>query len=218
MPLQLPGVGLAQLGVDVGGNILILFGANARVYDLMGLWVGPDGSPGTAFPVAKQLEIEENFFSLAPDLRGGLFLWHQVCPLSGVPCTSQWERRYAALSTSSEPVPGWLSARATAGIHLIHRQSGYALTGALVPACAFEVLTADGVSCGFADFGAQLASLTTPEAELVENSGAAPPCRSALDVGRDGTVLSLSARFTGLPCINNDDCPVSYDWFPAYFR
>ena len=217
LPLQLPGVQPGQLGVDVAGNILILFGANARVYDLNGLWVDAGGNPGTVFPVAQQVIIDENVFSLAPDIRGGLFLWHQVCPGgpgSGIQCTSQWQRRYAALSTSPESAPGWLSSRPTPKLGLIHGQSGYALTGAPVPPCAFEVLTAEGMSCGFADFDARLASLTSPAAQLIANAGANPPCHSALDIGRDGTVLSL----TRISCIDNSHCPVSYDWFPAYFR
>ena len=227
LPLQLAGALNAQLGVDVAGNILMLFGANAAVYDLIGLWVDAAGNPGMPFPVVQQVTIDENTFSVAPDVRGGLYLWHEVChlgPGGGPPCTSQWERRYAPLSTSPEPAPDWLASRGgaktfplvgpTPKLRLIHDQSGYALTGAPEPACAIEVLTADGTSCGFADFAARLASVTTPAAQWVANSGANPPCRSALDVGRDGTVLSLSDA----PCINDSDCPVSYDWFPAYFR
>jgi hypothetical protein len=230
LPLQLPGALRGQLGVDVAGNILVLFGANALVYDLSGLWVDAAGNPGMAFPVEQQVRIDEDDFSLAPDIRGGLFLWHQVClvsPSSGVQCTSQWERRYAPLSTSPEPAPAWLASRGgaktfsvgpTPKLKHIHGQSGYALTGAPGPACAVEVLTADGMSCGFADFDARLASFTSPAAQRIAKTGANPPCRSVLDVGRDGTVLSLSTESTGLSCINNDDCPVSYDWFPAYFR
>lgn len=229
LPLQLPGALQAELGVDVAGNILILFGANARVYDLKGLWVDAAGNPGTSFSIAQQVVVDENTFSLAPDVHGGLFLWHQVCLISASDqCTSQWERRYAPLSTSPEPAPDWLAARGgvktfplagpTPEIRLIHGQSGYALFGAPEPDCAVEVLTADGMSCGFADFAAQLASFTSPVADLTANSGASPPCHSTLDIGRDGTVLALDAQRTTPPCDNQGACPVSYDWFPAYFR
>jgi hypothetical protein len=78
------------------------------------------------------------------------------------------------------------------------------------------VLTADGMSCGFADFDARLAGFNSPAAQLMANTGANPPCHSALDVGRDGTVLSLTAERT--MCDSQGHCPVSYDWFPAYFR
>jgi hypothetical protein len=221
LPLQLPGVSLATLGVDVSGNVFILFGANARVYDLQGLWVDGLGNAGAPFLVAQQIIVDENEFSLVPDVRGGLLLWHQNCPGSlgsGVPCTSQWERRYAALSTSPEPVPDWLSSRPTPNLTLIHGQTGYGLTGAPVPACAVEVLTADGTSCGFADFDARLASFTSPAAQWMANTGTNPPCHSGLSIGRDGTVLSLTAERTNPPCDNQGECPVSYDWFPAYFR
>ena len=214
LPLQLPGVQPGQLGVDVAGNTLILFGANAFVYDLNGIWVDAAGNPGMAFPVAQQLRIDENVFSLAPDVQGGLFLWHQVCPGGGSHCTSEWER-YAALSSSPEPAPDWLSSRPAPNLRLIHGQSGYALTGAPLPACAFEVLTATGMSCGFADFAPQLASSDASAPHFTANAtGGRPPCHAALDIGRDGTVLSL----TDEGCNAQGECPVSYDWFPAYFR
>jgi hypothetical protein len=215
LPLQLPTAALA-VGVDVAGDTLILFGAkgHSQVDDVAGLWVDANGNPKTVFTVAPQVMIGEHVFSLAPDLDGGLFLWHEVCPFSGAPCTFQWERRYAALSTSAEPAPSWLSSRPTLTLRLIHGQSGYAMTGAPVAACAFEVLTADGMSCGFADFGPRLPSLSSPGAHLIAKTGGHPPCHSTLDVGRDGTVLSISR----IPCSDSEHCPISYDWFPLYFQ
>lgn len=227
VPLQLTSVGLAQLGVDVTGNILVLFAANvnAGMYDQMGFWVDRDGHQGTAFPVEEQLVIDENIFALAPDVRGGLFLWHSICDFAGTDmCTSQWERRFPPLSTSPEPAPEWLASRGgattfplvgpTPKLELIHGQSGYALTGVPQPACGFEVVTADGVSCGVIDFSSRLSNLTSSGALLIAKTGGHPACHSSLDVGRDGTVLSTST----VPCIDNDNCPVSYDWFPGYFR
>jgi hypothetical protein len=213
VPLQLSGVQPGQLAVDVAGNTLILFGVNAFVYDLQGVWVDAAGNPGTPFPVAQQLRVDENVFSLAPDIQGGLFLWHQGCPVGGSQCTSQW-RRYAALSASPEPAPDWLSSRPAPKLRLIHDQSGYALTGVPLPACAFEVLTSAGVSCGFADFSARLPGFAAPLPRLKAKTGGHPPCHSTLDIGRDGTVLSL----TDEGCNSQGECPVSYDWFPAYFR
>jgi hypothetical protein len=214
----LPGVFLPALGVDVAGNVLILFGATARVYDLQGLWVDAAGNPGTTFLVAPQLVIDENEFRLTPDVRGGLFLWHQFCPDTGAPCTSEWQSRYPALSTSPEQVPDWLSSKPFVTLRLLKGTTAYALAGAPVPACAFEVATADGVSCGVADFSGALASSPPVVAHLTANAGGTPACRAALEIGRDGTVLSVRSRATGVPCSETGDCPVSWDWFPAYFR
>jgi hypothetical protein len=215
---DLPGFYVPALGVDVAGNVLILFGAYARVYDLQGWWVDAAGHPGTTFPVTPQVVIDENWFLLTPDVRGGLFLWHQFCPDTGPPCTSEWQSRYPALSSAPEQVPDWLSSKPFVTLRLLKENTAYALAGAPVPACAFEVATADGVSCGVADFSGALASSPPVAANLTANTGGTPACRAALEIGRDGTVLSVRSRATGVPCSELGDCPVSYDWFPGYFR
>ena len=209
---------LHDLAVDVGGNVLILFGTAGRVFDLMGSWVDAAGHPGTPFPVASGVIIDQDSFVLAADARGGFFLWHQACPGAGAPCTSQWQGRYPVLSPTPEAAPAWLSSRPLAALRLIHGNTAYAVTGAPVPACAFEVVTAEGVSCGLADFSAALAGSPAIETPLTANSGTTPGCSAALTTGRDGTVLSLRSRDTGGPCNDTGDCPVSYDWFPGYFR
>ena len=116
-----------------------------------------------------------------------------------------WGARYPPLSTVAEPLPAWLSPRPEAVLHLIKERTAYAVGGAPLPACAFEVLAADGTSCGLADFSAALAG-----------SGSGPPCKRVLDVGRDGTVISVGPA-PGNGC-SPPGCPVLFDWFPAYFR
>ena len=205
------------MAVDVTGNVLLLLGMNAHVFDLGGFWVDAAGNPGMAFLVAPGVVIDEDSFSLAPDVRGGLFLWHRACR-GTAPCTSEWQGRYPALATTLEAAPGWLSSRPLVALRPLEGKTAYALTGIPVPECAFEVVTADGVSCGFADFSAALATSALMPANLLANAGAGFPCRAALNIGRDGTVLSLRSRDTGLPCTSDSQCPVLYDWFPGYFR
>ena len=205
------------LTVEVTGNVLVLLGMNARVFDLGGLWVDAAGHPGMAFLIAPGVVIDEDSFSLAPDVRGGLFLRHRACRGSA-PCSSEWQGRYPALSTTLEAAPGWLSSRPLAALVPLEGKTAYAVAGLPVPDCAFEVVTADGVSCGFADFSAALATSPIVPANLMANAGSGSPCRAVLNIGRDGTVLSLRSRDTGLPCTSDSECPVSYDWFPGYFR
>jgi hypothetical protein len=84
-----------------------------------------------------------------------------------------------------------------------------------VPGCALEVLTADGTSCGFAEFSASLAGSAQRAALVTANTGSGPPCQRDLNVGRDGTVISVG-RATGNAC--SPFCAVLWDWFPAFFR
>ena len=209
--------GVHGLAVDVTGNVLVLLGMSARVFDLGGLWVDAAGHPGMAFLISAGVVIDEDSFSLAPDVRGGLFLWHRACR-GPAPCTSEWRGRYPALSTTLDAAPGWLSSRPLAAVTPLLGKTAYALAGLPVPECAFEVVTADGVSCGVADFSPALATSPVGPTNLMANAGSGPPCRAVLNIGRDGTVLSLRSRDTGLPCASESECPVSYDWFPAYFR
>jgi hypothetical protein len=210
------------LAVDVTGNVLVLLGMNAKVFDLGGLWVDAAGHPGMAFQITKGVVIDEDSFSLAPDVRGGLFLSHRACR-GTAPCISEWQGRYPALSTTLEAAPGWLGSRPLAALSPLQGKAAYALgtlaaEGRPVPECAFEVVTADGVSCGFADFSAALAISNVPPVNPMADAGAGSPCRAVLNIGRDGTVLSLRTRETGLTCTSDSECPVSYDWFPGYFH
>jgi hypothetical protein len=210
-----PDPSLTTVGVDVGGNALVLYWKGNEDAGVAGIWVDASGDASAPFDAAPS----NHFFTyaLVPAVEGGLFLRQTDC--SGETCILRWIARFAPLSTVPEPVPAWLLARPNSGIGFIHGHSAYAVGGTSLALCTLEVVAADGTSCGVADFSAQLAGDGHGASRLsAPNAGSGALCSASLDVGLDGTVTSVR-RGTGSDCAPvTNTCRAFWDWFPAYFR